>query len=111
MPTKGVLNRGTQFTVEVNAAGANVGFVSTDVSSVVRIPQINNLQIYIASVLSTPPGIVNQLPMTAGANVVRVIIDVSLPLGGSALVKVNQGANRYEDQVVVDSRFVYDVVP
>jgi len=43
MPTNGVLNRGTQFAVDVNAAGANVGFVSTDVSLLVRIPQINNL--------------------------------------------------------------------
>lgn len=107
MPYKGTLAHGTPVTVEVIAGTSNAGSTALTVTKVVRQDRFTEVDAN-----SAAPGASVSMSYPINSAAQRLIIMVHPPVGGTALVKVTQGATtRFEDPVQGDIEFVYDLVP
>lgn len=107
MPFKGTLTQGTSVTVEVIAGSSNAGATALTVTKVVRQDRFTEVDAN-----SAAPGASVSMTYAINNTAQRMIIMVHPPVGGTALVKVTQGATtRFEDPIQGDIEFVYDLVP
>lgn len=107
MPFKGNLKQGTAVNIEVIAGGGNGGSTALTVAKVVKQDRYSDVD-----AVTIAPGTSGSTLLAVGATAVRLIVQVHLPIGGSALVKVTQGAAvMFEDPITADTDFVYDIVP
>ena len=102
----GQLKSSVLLTVEVTASSGNAGPTAVTVTYLSKRGQSVDFGF-------VPPGggasVVDLQPIPRGTKL--VIVEVDPPVGGTAFLRVLQGANLpYEDQVLSDARFVYEVV-
>lgn len=109
MPFKGQLHRGVPVTVSVTAGANNASSTGITLQKMVRIAR--DTQIFEVDAITVAPGANGELAYAFGNNVTRVVFDVQPPTGGNAVVRVTQGLTLFEDPVMGDMSFVYNVVP
>lgn len=96
------------YTLEVNPSGLNSGPTAVAVVSVIRRDVFREVLDYSFN----PSPVPNRVDDTLAANVTRLLIFVSNPPGGSALIKLTQDTTIFiADQVDGDATYVLNVAP
>jgi hypothetical protein len=103
----GVLKNNVKATVSVGAASTNSGNTGVTICFL-KSP---GGSYPLCRTLTVAPGGIGQVVSTLPTGITRVIIEVDLPSGGNALLKVIQGANLFEQPITQDTRWVFDVAP
>lgn len=108
---KGTLRSDTPFTVQILSSAGNAGDTAVTVYYLGRALDVE-------AVFSVPAGSeFSQECAKPGERIRRILVEVDPPVGGTGLLKVNQGTTtRYEDPFQVGEsgntlRFVFAVIP
>jgi hypothetical protein len=104
-PYLGLLDR-APFTAAVIAGNNNVG--ETALTVTVHSGLRSTQQVYTTRAESGSEAI---LDIPIGSNAKRVVIEVAPPKNGSAILRVGQSGNLFEEGAVGDASFVYDIRP
>jgi hypothetical protein len=106
-----------------HAQGAFVGNLTTGAWSVdiasaatdditLTVIEVKKAKLVVLGTMTVPTGITQQFSQPISRNVQRLIVEVDLPPGGEAVVRVAQGANTFvEDQVADHGVYVFNVMP
>ena len=107
MPFKGRLKAGAAFNLDVSNAGASSDGTSVTVAFVEKRDRYAEVDTFTVPPTGVAPTSQTYTPAT---NKARVVIDVHPSAGCAAIVKVTQGVTMFEDPIVGDTTFIFDLV-
>jgi len=110
---KGILKSNLQTTISVAPPSDSNDQPSLTVLFVGNLvgPLPGGWELGVYRTVLAPPGAVRRIQLIMPPGVTRIIVQVNLTPGGTAVVNVAQGALQFADLIDKDTQFVYDVTP